>query len=750
MEDIKLRFNILPPGMTMSQNTPGNITVNSLSPTLPLSPEINTQGSAQGMVVTHNPSQAGGSLNPSQSYVGQGRTVSPYKNAPYQRKRSSPVWDIFYMVKMEDNKESVKCSLCGTLLSFLGSTTSMNYHIRTKHPEYPCNSSAFPACKRPTPAGLPSKRPAPGGLPSKRPSPADNNKDSNSLQNASLHQTYTRSPQQMQSSQHSDRGSYLCDAVRQWIVKDLLPVSVVEGEGFREMLRRVDPCLSVPPRREMVERGVMQQYSQLQHIVSIQTQCHTHGCLTLEEWTTSTSGATYISANMCAITEDWALKKLLLKTFNSSSSDSVAEEISMLKAVYNLSNDGFRVCVTNSPEVMGVTRVQTHMSGVACFNKVIQECVEQGLQVSGISEAVVSARQIVNFCEQGVSCDTTLHHKLGLSENVLHQDSNKWHTTYTMLQSLLSHREAIEGLSHTHSTSNTGTIHIYPSHEDEEDLWLQIRQIVDAMKPLSAALTALSARNNSCVSTVYPLVHRLLQHHLLPANTDSDMIQSFKRAVTEILRDNFNFQELNNGNKTAIFASFLDPRYKDLKFLSTSVKAEVIQQIGGMVDQNPHMGLLIENDDSELTIFIKTEPESSSQDGSSRPSSQESFHGSEQLHKPSKSQQEVAMDFLLGDDAGGEKKVAPSSELEAYLAEASVSYNSDPLAWWRQYATAGSFPQLARLAQQYLCIPATALPANSLLSNTTFTRHRHYAASAPDLLDKLLFLNSNMPISTEL
>ena len=621
------------------------------------------------------------------------------------RKRSSPVWEVFYAIESDGNRKNVKCSLCETVLTFLGSTTTMNYHIKTKHPDHPCNF--MPPIKKAHEGGK--------GL----------------VGEGGAGQFSPHSPSPLCSAPKLDSIKYVCKAVTQWIIKDLLPVSVVEGDGFREMMAKVDPRISnCLPSRQLVENEIELRYALVRQTTGLHTQSFHHGCLAMEEWT-SASNDTYMTVNMHTITDDWVAKNFLLRTFRDSdphSPDTVAEEISMIRARWNLSTDGFGTLVTNSPGTS---------AAVTCFDKVIQECVEQGLKVSGISEAVVSARQIVNFCEQGASYDTMLHHKLGVSENLLREDTNKWHTTYTMLQCLLSHREAIEALSH--STSNAGTIQIYPS----DDLWLQIRQIVDAMKPLSAALTALGAKNNSCVSTVYPLVHRLLQHHLLPAKSDSATVERFKKNVTKTLRSYYNFQEVTDDNKAAIFSTFLDPRYKDLKFLTSTLRHDIIQQIGLLVKIKKE----ITDDDLELNMYVKSEMESTHQEDNSRPSSQESFQSFEQPHNSQKSQQEVAMDFLLGDDAG--EKVAPSSELEAYLAEASVSYNSDPLAWWRQHA--GSFPQLARLARRYLCIPATAVPANSLLSNTTFTRHRHYAAATvPDLLDKLIFLNSNMTISTEL
>jgi hypothetical protein len=59
---------------------------------------------------------------------------------------------------------------------------------------------------------------------------------------------------------------------------------------------------------------------------------------------------------------------------------------------------------------------------------------------------------------------------------------------------------------------------------------------------------------------------------------------------------------------------------------------------------------------------------------------------------------------------GGEK----GSELERYLAMPTVDTDVDVLEWWKQHARA--FPGLARIARDYLAIPATSAPAERVFS----------------------------------
>jgi hypothetical protein len=54
------------------------------------------------------------------------------------------------------------------------------------------------------------------------------------------------------------------------------------------------------------------------------------------------------------------------------------------------------------------------------------------------------------------------------------------------------------------------------------------------------------------------------------------------------------------------------------------------------------------------------------------------------------------------------------SELERYLAAPTIDIHTDILGWWKQ--NAGAYPRLARIARDYLAIPATSAPAERVFS----------------------------------
>jgi hypothetical protein len=60
------------------------------------------------------------------------------------------------------------------------------------------------------------------------------------------------------------------------------------------------------------------------------------------------------------------------------------------------------------------------------------------------------------------------------------------------------------------------------------------------------------------------------------------------------------------------------------------------------------------------------------------------------------------------------RRVEKESEITRYLAAPAADIDADVLGWWRFHA--GEYPCLARIARDYLAIPATSAPAERVFS----------------------------------
>jgi hypothetical protein len=68
--------------------------------------------------------------------------------------------------------------------------------------------------------------------------------------------------------------------------------------------------------------------------------------------------------------------------------------------------------------------------------------------------------------------------------------------------------------------------------------------------------------------------------------------------------------------------------------------------------------------------------------------------------------------------------------------------DSDPLIWWK--ANEGRFPQMAKLAKRYLCIPATSVASERVFSTSGNIVNAKRSKLTPEHVDMLTFLAKNL------
>ena len=73
------------------------------------------------------------------------------------------------------------------------------------------------------------------------------------------------------------------------------------------------------------------------------------------------------------------------------------------------------------------------------------------------------------------------------------------------------------------------------------------------------------------ISTVRPLLHRLLADHLLCSDQDPRLVKAMKTALIDNLHDRY--------TEAAYVSTFLDPRFKLLSYLSKEEKTPLVKHI---------------------------------------------------------------------------------------------------------------------------------------------------------------------------
>ena len=106
--------------------------------------------------------------------------------------------------------------------------------------------------------------------------------------------------------------------------------------------------------------------------------------------------------------------------------------------------------------------------------------------------------------------------------------------------------------------------------EIKNEHWVLMEKLCEVLKPFEVATSQLSGELYPTLGSVYPLIHGILENHLMPKDVDPPEILFFKEKVAEKINERF---MVGNEHKCDdIIASALYPCYRKLKFLSNSSK----------------------------------------------------------------------------------------------------------------------------------------------------------------------------------
>lgn len=390
-----------------------------------------------------------------------------------KRYKRSTAWDIF--VKVDDE---VHCKLCDTKLKYCSSTTNMMYHLRNKHPDT-----------------LPSEG--------------------------------------VSAESHAE----VTNLISRMIESDLLPVSVVSGEGFRELLAHTVPNYKVPSAgaiTRLIEGHVHEKteelVAQLGKVEKV--------ALTADIWT-ALPCQRYLTVFCSFITEDWQRRLAVLQTHRLPSdshmtADSVTEKLLHTVRVWGVARK-VTACVHNNAQNVSSCH---HISSdyVQCFTTTLQLAVNDGLS-EDLLPIIVAAGKLAKHFKSSLPASEALEQKqiqMCLPQRKLVRSSKtRWDTICEMLECLLEQRWAIKAVLSDRTVTNRREAQAL---EIEDDCWQIIENFTPVLATLRWAATVISAEMEASISNVYPITFSLIQTHLVPKESDAEQVSEFKQKVQGSLR----------------------------------------------------------------------------------------------------------------------------------------------------------------------------------------------------------------------
>ncbi|XP_046692045.1 E3 SUMO-protein ligase ZBED1-like isoform X2 [Silurus meridionalis] len=260
-------------------------------------------------------------------------------------------------------------------------------------------------------------------------------------------------------------------------------------------------------------------------------------------------------------------------------------------------------------------------------------------------------------------------------------------------------------------------------------------EVLKALKPIRNATLVMSEESMPTLSVIAPLYSKLVMGSE-ESPDDTKSAKDIKAAIAQDLGKRY-----ANERKTLCMASALDPRFKDLPFLS---EMEIKETYSRMTDA---VVAAIKKQQNEAREVEETDQSKDVEDHLSDYEDGSAYTSLQPIKRPRKS---CTLADLLGMVfATSENNMAPksahdtaASEIKRFREEKPLPLQENPLSWWKEHEDA--YPELSKLAKGFLCIPGTSVTCGKRRGGDIVTAHR--SALTSEHIDQLIFLQKNLDI----
>ena len=606
----------------------------------------------------------------------------------------SPVWDYFGL-KADENGEPIPdlmhspvCKQCGkNVAASRGNTTNLFSHLRDNHTElYNEIAPSCPSTVKQLGANSSSKQQTTQHL--------------MPLVNTSLVTKYIPESLEAQEVNH---------AVAYFLAKDLQPFSTVEKSGFRRLVSKLNPRYQLPSKDYFADVEIPRLYYHTKdHIVRPKLAEAQYFATTTDMWT-SPATTPYMSFSVHFIDKEWSLESFCLDTipvYEDHTGLNIAGTFRDILANWELLPDKLIASTTdNKPNYISAFTNHLGWLRISCFGHNLDLAIERAFQIDKVQQSIRKCRSLVEAFSRSWQMSSDLRLKqqqLGLPEQSLVADTaERWISTYDMVTRAAGQHQALSALFLEDANS-------FNVPSDTEFSHLKI--VAEVLKPFSDLTEALSGERQVTASAIRPVLKHVFNNILVHLDGESDLAREMKVAIAADLQHRYTSPSVA---RVLDVCCFLDPRFKDqyledkdgtlsaikeecLGILGTKGKEDISASYQSPAKRSKGLGAI-------LTGFAT-----------------ESF----------------CPETLLSPLDRVEK------EITAYLEHPCIDADADPLAWWKAEHTRLS--TLAEVARKYLCICATSVPSERVISRNGYIANDHQSHLLPEDINRMVFLARNM------
>lgn len=530
------------------------------------------------------------------------------------------------------------------------------------------------------------------------------------------------------------------EALSKFIAEDMRPMNIIEGRGFRQLIKVMDPKYRLPTRRT-ITKVIRRQAAQSRVAVKQVLKDIEWIAFTADGWTScSTTGFFAITSHF--VTKEGYLRMALLSCDSIHQRETGENIRDRLKEIFE-SNDVRLKIVCGVTDGGSNIKKAIPLGGwvrIGCFAHALNLVANDAMKtcLAAIAQALKDARVLTRE-EEGMQNFDEIRKKirkfverlhrssnakdefkkcqklLGLPTNAIDQDvPTRWNSTYIMMMTFHELKQAVN----LFLTTPEGEDFSFNAAE-----WRLIQQALEILEPLYLTTVEMSGEVYVSGSKVIPMTKILfLGYANLVNKYHNEDSGGFRHTFASSIHKGLihHLKSVEESDPLAL-ATLLDPRYKKVAFLKPELAGKAVRNLRSEMAQN-----------------MAAEP-AEPDPGPSAPKQRKKALWEKKKDNP---MWDILDQEITRSQASESNEVSIGAEVSKYLMMPNIERKSDPLKWWRKTGHY-MYPHIWTVARKYLAIPATSVPSERVFSSAGTIISKKRASLSDDVAADLIMLRGN-------
>ncbi|XP_074069739.1 E3 SUMO-protein ligase ZBED1 [Macrotis lagotis] len=607
--------------------------------------------------------------------------------------------------------KKIYCRICMAQIAYSGNTSNLSYHLEKNHPDEFCEfvKSNTEQMREAFATAFSKLKPE-------------------SSQQVVQDTLIMKTSHSYENKKHQE----LTSAVISLICEGMYPSSIVDEPTFKMLLKTADPRYELPSRKYFCTKAIPEKYNAVREIVLKELTDILWCGISTDIWRSQNQNRSYVTLAVHFLNSSsshcLAVNSRCLKTFEvpeENTAETITRVLYEIFIEWGINTKVFGATTDYGKDIVKACSLLDIPVQMPCLGQTFNAGIQQAFQLPKLGGLLTRCRKLVEYFQQSTVAMYMLSEKQK-QQNIMHcmlvsDRVSWWGSTLAMLQRLKEQQFIIAAVLVEDSNNHHLML--------ETSEWNTIEGLVDLLHPFKQVAEMMSASKYPTISMVKPLLHMLLNTTLNIKENDSKEISMAKEVIAKELSTTY--QETPEIDMFLNVATFLDPRYKKLPFLSAferqQVENRVVEEAKSLLEKVKENSFRPE----EKLFSLSEEPPVKKMIISSTP-------------PPTSAINNMLAEIFCqtgGVEDQEEWHAQIVEELSNFKSQKVLGLNEDPLKWWSDRLAL--FPVLPKVLQKYWCILATRVFPERLFGSSANVVSAKRNRLAPAHVDEQIFLYEN-------